>query len=406
MIDYISTYLEGVTPEHILSNPELEFVSDINEDTGELRPNKYGVFEQVAKYGELEIIIKTNIERATSRIIIRGSLHKHCKGNNYSDFGFMDMVQTIETIAQVLKLNPERIHICQIEYGLNGLTALSTLQVLDNLLSHRGKEYELRRFGGQGYLKKFVYEQYDLKLYAKGLQYGIPQDIIRIEKKVKKMACIQRKGIPIYTMSDLLNYGLYAQLFDDLLNSVQGLIFTDDRITIQSIPNAKDRTIFKDYSNARNWTKLRTGERKTFNRRLQKFNSILQTYAPDDLKKNLTELLSAKYETLFQNVPFSPHSQKNEMSHFHTHIVSNKGTLCRRQCLTCGRDISGQRPGSLYCSETKHGRQVKKCRNIVSNLKVHELRLYPGSTLFPIDDYLTPEHRRIKGIAFKTLNYQ
>jgi hypothetical protein len=38
-----------------------------------------------------------------------------------------------------------------------------------------------------------------------------------------------------------------------------------------------------------------------------------------------------------------------------------------RHCKTCGRDISDQRAGSIFCSESKFGKAGKKCRNTDSN---------------------------------------
>ena len=45
-----------------------------------------------------------------------------------------------------------------------------------------------------------------------------------------------------------------------------------------------------------------------------------------------------------------------------------------RRCLTCGRDITDQRTGSVYCSELRYGKDAKRCRNKASNPRNNRLR--------------------------------
>lgn len=404
MIDFISAELP-IEPDFIRGR--LEFAGRINPKTGEVIPERNGAYKETAKLGELVITIVTFRNNAKPRVNVSGSLHKHCNGNNYSDFHFADLCRTIWGLSETLGVSPDNFILHQIEFGLNVCPVLPSALYLSNLLSHKGNEYELRQYHGAGHLKRFNRDRYDLKMYDKGLQYGLFGNILRVELKVNKMAFFTGKtftGIKVETLSDLLNPALYPKFRDAILGIVSELIFADDRIQFKDIRNPKHRAVYKEGANPRYWTKLRQeGCRKTFNRRKAKYNEIRVMYAPNDIENDLTHLLSSKFETLFQNVPFSPLAQNTEMSRFHTQIVNEIETTAR-QCLTCGRDITNQRNGSLYCSETLHGREVKKCRNKVSNLKVHETRFYPGETLFNIDDFLSPEYRRLKTIAIKTLN--
>jgi hypothetical protein len=201
----------------------------------------------------------------------------------------------------------------------------------------------------------------------------------------------------------MFNPAIYDSLKDIALKSFDSFIFTDDRINLDELTN-DDRAVFTEFSNPRYWS-MPKANRTQRQRAKNRFYGLITKYAPDDIKQDIRNLIESKWDFLIHDVTILPQFENGDMLRFDTHIVSNKVTP-QRQCLTCGRDITNQRPGSLYCSEVLHGREVKKCRNIVSNLKVHEQRFYPGLTLFSIDDYLTPEHRRIKDIAFKTLIYQ
>ena len=409
MADFICA---DIDIEPAVLTAKLDFYEPTNPDTGEVIPDHYGVFTKTATIGAFQITIKTYHNRPP-RIKMTGSLHKYYTGNfvgegeNYSDFGFTDICTAIHNLCDTLKIAPDKFIIHQIEFGLNVRTLIPPYLIINQILSHKGIEYELRKFNGVGYLIRFNREQYSIKIYDKGLQYGLIDNLLRFEVKVNKMAyfkCKEFEGCQIVTLADLLNFDIYSKLKNKLLHIVTELIFTDDRVNVKAIAKTKDRLFFKEATNPRYWIKLRRESySKTFNRQMQRFDTIRVHYAPDDIKKELSILLDSKFNTLFQNVPFSPKLVNAEMSHFHTHIGGELRTTTQRQCLTCGRDISGQRPGSYYCSELLHGREVKKCRNRVSNLKVHEMRYYPGATLFNVDEYLQPEYRRLKTILVKTL---
>ncbi len=73
---------------------------------------------------------------------------------------------------------------------------------------------------------------------------------------------------------------------------------------------------------------------------------------------------------------------------------SNKGLIAgvfNRYCSTCGRDITDQKKGSVFCSEKLYGKQAKKSRNKNSNpknnYKLEEQNLYSGVLLFSVNEY-------------------
>ncbi|HSH65812.1 MAG TPA: hypothetical protein VLB84_08445, partial [Bacteroidia bacterium] len=59
------------------------------------------------------------------------------------------------------------------------------------------------------------------------------------------------------------------------------------------------------------------------------------------------------------------------------------------KCLSCGRNITNQKKGSMFCSEKIYGKEAKKCRNMQSNPKNNylrkETRLYSGGVLFDVN---------------------
>lgn len=411
MIDYLSANIVGIPLDDWISN--FDFTDRINLQTGEIIIDKYGVITKTANVGEFELQIRITSQNHC-KVYLKGSLHKYYTGSyitegyNHSDFSYSNVCEAIHQISQVMNVTPSQIILHQLEFGLNIHTKENPSFVIEQILSHKGMPFEQRDFIGKGKLIRVNRERYSVKIYNKGLQYDLPNHILRVEIKVNKMAYFQGvtfKDYKISTMSDLLNFTLYDSFLSALISTLRELVFTDDRISIKEIPNEKERSFFKDASNTRYWSKQRIlSDSKTFNRKVRKLDDIRLRYAPDDLKGNLQESLQNKFADIIKNVAFSPMSKHNTMSNFHTHIVSEYDTPTRL-CVTCGRDISNQKSNSWFCSQLRYGNEVKRCRNIISNLKVRENRFYPQTTLFDVDSFLTPELQRLKSIAFKTLIY-
>jgi hypothetical protein len=409
MIDYFSATITGVRLDDLIS--QFEFIDNINLKTGEIVVDKYGTITKTANIGELQLQVRIASQN-NFKIYLKGSIHKYHTGNyisegyNYSDFGYSDICDAINHITDVINIEPSQIKLHQLEFGLNIKTKENPSFIIEQILSHKGRSFEQRDYLGNGHLIRFNRERYSIKIYNKGLQYGLQQNLLRIEIKVNKMAYFEGvifNKFEISNMDNLMHLKLYDSFFNALINILGELILTDDRISPVKISNTKHRAFFTSASNSRYWSKLRNlSDSKTFKRTSRRFEDIRIKYAPDDLKFQLQEELISKFNEIIKNVPFSPLSKTTKKSDFHTHIGSEYNTPLRR-CVACGRDISIQKTNSLFCSELRFGSKVKQCRNIISNLKVREKRYYPQQTLFNVDFFLTPELQRLKSIAFKSL---
>lgn len=388
MIDFVSLEVAGFRPEELVQNPLLSFIQGINTETGELPVDRYGNRKSVAEYGNLVFTVIFNANQRI-RLFIRGSLHKHRKGNNHEDFTFADLAETIREIQNFTGIHPERLIIHQIEFGVNIRPTIPTRQFIDQIISHGGKVYELRQYKGRGYLIRFIWSQYELKIYDKGFQYGLPDDNLRTEIKVTKMDFLHAKGIRIETLADLLQMPVFLQLRAVFMATLQKLIFTDDRIDPKFIENKSDRELFRDASNTRFWKKLREDpNRMRFKRYLDKVDATRCAFAPDDLKGIYLERLANKWDAMSQDVTLLPLANPAMLLRSYPHIVGKNPSSPPRYCSSCGRDITGQKTGSRFCSEKMFGRDAKRCRNMDSNprnsLKRKYKRLYPGYTLFPV----------------------
>ena len=388
MIDFVSIEVTNFRPDILSENPLLSFSQRINPRTGELTANERGNQTLEAEFGNMRIRIVTNIRTNAHRLFIEGSLHKHHRGNNYEDFGIADLRESLRLFLADVGIEPGGCIIHQIEFGVNITPPMPTQQFIDQILSHAGKVCELRQYDDTGYLKRFSRTQFEVKIYDKGFQYGLPFDVLRVEIKARKMDFLHTKGIHITTVADLLNPAIFERLKCVLLETLQKLIFTDDRIHPATITPKKDSAFFKEATNPRFWKLLRDNpDRMKFKRHLERFNAIRCKYAPDDLRGDFLQTISEKWELLSRNVTFLPMSEPGSLLRFDHHIVCNNVTSPRRHCRSCGRDITEQKTGSRFCSERLYGRDAKRCRNMDSNPRNQrrrkDLRLYPGLTLFP-----------------------
>lgn len=398
MIDYISLKLK-CSPECLLSNKLLDFHLTMNERTGEVLPHK-----RVARLSSSLIVeIICNPQTNVSECFLKGSLHKHAMHNrNCDDYNMQQFETTVIELTDTLQISPKMCNVRAFEYGVNVSPSHITNNVLNSIISYNGNEYEKRTFDGKGYLKKFIHSQFEIKVYNKALQYHLTDNILRYELKVKKMQFVRGKKIPIATLSDLLNRDNIQRLNDLLLHTFKGLYVFDYRINTKCISRRRERNILIECSSPTFWTNYRRLHTSTgYKKKLKRFNELVKKYAPDDLKKCIEQLINDKLKKLSNSYPILPLSKNATVTRFYPHIVGNNSKLMTKYCLTCGRDITDQKNNSKFCSEKTHGPQVKVCRNKVSNLKRDEKRKYPSDTLFDIDNYLQPELKRLKQIAYR-----
>jgi predicted RNA-binding Zn-ribbon protein involved in translation (DUF1610 family) len=259
-----------------------------------------------------------------------------------------------------------------------------------------GKPYELKEFNSEGYLKRFTHHQFDIKLYDKGRQYRLPENIFRYEIKVKRMAYLTEKGIFINNLLDLLDTGIINKLQTLLIKVFSDILFFDDAINLKSITSQKDKEFILHGINCQYWPKEKKKmSPKGYKNKVKRFKNIAQYYGALEYKNIVLDAITAKWTTL-KSTPILQGFGVDKIPHSYVYIVGKNIEQSKKYCLSCGRDISNQKKSSFYCSENIFGSIGKKCRNKATNLNRDDKRKYPNQTLFDIDIYLKPELRAIK----------
>jgi hypothetical protein len=397
MIDFIKFRINEA-PTNILNNPLLNFSVPVDIKTGEIKSIRYGYIKQTCEFQNMLFEYIQNIESKTQYIDISGSLHKFYQGNNYTDFTLVELQKSILDISEILGTNPQNTRIRSIEFGVNITPKQLTNQVLDSIICFMGKPYKWDNFKGKGYLKRFSLSQFEIKIYNKGLHCLLNDNLMRFELNVNKMDYLLTKDVQTLSIADLLKTSIHQQLRDLLESALNNLYFIDYRIDLKQISNSREKLIIIEGSNPGFWNKYRESHSaKGYQKKVKRFKELNLIYSPSNLQTEIKELILAKWDQL-NSTPILPSVENTKVPHYYTHIVGKIEELNKRYCLTCKREITKQKKGSQYCSEKLNGREVKKCRNEVSNLKQHENRFYKGPTLFDVDLYLKPYYQQIKTI--------
>jgi len=378
-----------MNPCELENNPLLEFINKVNTRTGELEHKEIATVRNI----DFMIVKKRFIN-------IKGSFHKYSNDGvfNHNRFSIKKLFNVLEELTSNYGLNPNHCHLHNIEFGVNIILPFPVNDFLNAVVLFKGTEYNNRNFLSRGKMLKFIFSQYELKLYDKGMQYGCDDNILRIEIKVIRMEYLKYRRIDLECYSDLLNMEIANKLAILLTSAVEELLVYDSTVSIKRLSN-RERIVFINGKNPRYWVELKTQSKEKFKYYLKSFRKIAIKYGTiDNIQKRVVDLMKLELNNLmqidlettqkinyflssfeFRNHPELTEMELNNLPHInHSNSMLIKDDIQPQQlekcCLTCGRDISGQKRSSKYCSEKYYGREVKKCRNDESNPRHHILK--------------------------------
>src|SRR5690606_38233639 len=120
---------------------------------------------------------------------------------------------------------PKETSIHNLETGVNIVPKLdiSVSKILDYVKAYKHLKFNTMDIRTEGKGKKVVLNQYKVKVYDKGTHQGATDDILRYEIGYFKMQAIGGS----LKLSDLSNKDLWIRLSDDLIRSLEYVLFTD-----------------------------------------------------------------------------------------------------------------------------------------------------------------------------------
>ena len=239
------------TIKHKINNGE----KVITPQTAEV--NKIGFY-----YGKGLLNFNNGRSVEIENLCFKGSIHKyHNKGvHNYNDYTYTDFINDVRDLQAKYHVTPETTKIRALEWGVNIRVPLSVNLFLNEVKTLKRADYTINTYQN-GKALYFHFQEYTLKLYSKGDQWNLGNNLLRVELKIKKSEYLKRLGIS--TLADLTNIQAWHSLETKLLNVFNSLVvcrFTrKDRLTKMS-----EKVLLAKFENKDFWQGLTSNQFKHY----------------------------------------------------------------------------------------------------------------------------------------------
>lgn len=272
-IDFIKAKVIGLEANHFYDNPILKNPKSIFK--GELLEKTI--------YRHKNLIIK--IFEGCNRIEFSGSLHTFYNNglHNYNDLSLRAFKTSLNNLYLDLGIKPDNLYILHLEWGYNLKPPLRTDYILDNLIQHKS----VNKTVGidckvEGKYIQFKHSTKILKVYNKGKQFKLNQELIRIEIKQTNWSKYRLDGL--VTLQDFID--------TNKNHFVNELIHQWERVILYDILRRNKKHI--KYQTLSFWVELRLHRsNKNFKYHFDKLNRLNQING-FNTKNKITELLIKK----------------------------------------------------------------------------------------------------------------
>ena len=346
--------IDGITIQTIIDDFEIwkeqtliQFSNPINIDTGEMRTKKRNdqivtIFRGKWETFELKVTEVKYIKTGSKiyYLKIKGSLHKnHFYGKNFQLFNWVDLQTQIHHICETLLIDPNKAQISTIEVGVNIVPPFNVTSFLKaNVIDYKGKEFK-RYKADRNRIELGLFcdlSQYQVKLYDKGLQNNLENNLMRFEKRFRRMQIPKNKGV-LY-LSDLLDIQKVKNLKPLIVDAWKNLLIYD-------IENLKGKALESDYElvlngkNPRYWEEIKSINRDKYNYQRGKFKKIVLKYG-NNYHSIVLDLVEKEWDSLLNNSTNLPIVKSVE---FHNLTFKIKGKITKsisKYCIPCIWDCS------------------------------------------------------------------
>ena len=235
--------IDGITIKYKIEDFEdwkrsvnLSFGTTVDIDTADIKTKKR--YDETittfrTKWQTFDLIVKEVYNKTTEGkdfyLTIKGSLHKnYYSGKNYLPFSWLQLQEQINLLCTTLSINPIFAQISSLEVGVNVSTPFEVTPFLrQNIISYKGSSFNRWQPDkkGQSIGIYCTLTQYVVKIYDKGLQNDLPNNLMRIEKRFLKMYELNKLDIKF--LSDLKNISTVKNLLPQLLEMWENVLIYD-----------------------------------------------------------------------------------------------------------------------------------------------------------------------------------
>ena len=313
------------------------FFDKVNNKTGEVSPYQNAFYKGL----EFKIYYPTETH-PKSRITVEGSLHKYWNNgsHNFNDFNISNVYEVLQELETSFKINSYQCRLLQLEIGINILPPIKSKIIVNNCMFYKTTRFKSIFTNDEGNYNQIKAQRFFVKIYDKMTHYKskgfkIDNETLRIEKKYSKSEDLHKIGI--YTMKDLIEYGLH-NFKPMLLDMWDNVIYYDNNL-LKNHPNR-----YK-YNSIDYWQSLTKRQRKY---ELEKLNKLYKEN-PESIKNIVSNLISKKVDFLNSEL-YQINPLYIELKQYNLPIENNNQN--KRVCLVTGLNISMQKEDSFLLSHT------------------------------------------------------
>ncbi len=299
MIDFIKSMNISIDYKKVLDNQYLEFLGEYNRNTSEIYEDKL----TSKKYNDLVIeIIKSSANPHYYYINLKGSLHKYFNNgsHNHNDFFYNNLLDVVIDLFNKFQINPLNVPINNLEFGVNVRLPFRPINFIKrNLLTYKNTMPKISTFSGNGYSCEFEFSQHSVKIYDKGMQDDLNNNVLRFEINVSKMQYLKSKGIHIKNLFDLLNLSNLKELSKLLLSTFKDILIIDDDLDTNLL-SERQKDFYLSFKNRITQVSEFSQNKRKFYKKKDRFNKLLEKFKQTNIKNKIYNLIEKKINELLK----------------------------------------------------------------------------------------------------------
>ncbi len=293
MVDFFKAAIPKTYEHQLLNNPCITLQGQHNYHTGEVL--NYPI---KGNYKNIEFEIK---ER---KIIISGSLHIFYniiqgKGwQNFNDFSFKNVIQSIDTLCKVLQIEPKEMKIENLEIGVNVKLKTNVSDALSMLfIDWDTRSKFVNKVYKNGHLVEYKTVDRYAKFYDKGGQHTLPFHLLRYELKYMRNETIVKKA-KIKTVQDLMQPAKFKLLVKNLKEEITKINFVDTLIS-PVVLTSKEAKLFQNGINSMFWSNYSNqGIKAQKSKYRRQYTELIKRLGLDTTKNEIIQNVIEKANTL------------------------------------------------------------------------------------------------------------
>ncbi len=352
MLDFTQFIIPDFQSQNFIKTFSPDQFSNIG--TGEI---KYPI---IYTDGPMQLLICRNARTGIEYLKTKGSIHKYFNfynsgiDQNYNDFTIPKLKECVEKLSIKYGLGVNSGYFTGLEFGFNIKTSFDPKTFIENnLIHHKGNTHtQMKDFRGKGIIKQFERTDYLIKFYSKGHQYGLVENLLRVEVKFKNRRSIEKHGIEGF--SNIVEIEVLNSLFDFFYDRVKEFCIVDD-LNPDNFSCGSDEAIFNLFTHPQKYKALRKdNNREAISKYNETFQTVLKVKKLNRIKNEVLRKIKSKFEQLVKtdsfHIPENPILSRHFLTHS-THYISGKRQNVDAKILELDPD---------------HPRR-KKLRNTISN---------------------------------------